>query len=169
MQLDDVARIVRSELARRGTNPYRAAVDAGLPQDSIRYLNQGRDIRVSRFLRICEALGITLTLGAGRDRPRSVNEPPHSQIAPMPGGMERVTDRRLAELLARIADHWDTLDPGGRRRFAGAIEGNLDLAGAEGGAEVRRVVAYLGWRVIEGAAIDAEPISPDPNQTAGSQ
>ena len=116
---------------------------------------------------LADALGLELYIGRPRDprtplgsrSGRAPNEirdiknppsPPH--LAPPAGPFERVRDRRLAELLARLADHWETLEPGERARFGGVVAGLLDYAGARGGAEICRVVEWLGWRVIEGGA-----------------
>ena len=59
-----------------------------------------------------------------------MNEPPHSQIGALRGELERVPDRRLAELLARLVDHWEALGPVERRNLESALSGLLDLAAA---------------------------------------
>ena len=87
---------------------------------------------------ICRALGISLTLGAGSHQLQSVNAPPHSQIATLASsgperGFEAVRDRRLAELLAILADGWEDLDRTGREDLATALMGIFRLSGVAGG------------------------------------
>ena len=101
---------------------------ADLPDRSIRNVIRGHRPSLARADEICRALGIILTLGV-----RPAARPSLRSATPPPPRMEAVSDRQLAELVARLADWWESADPAERARLAGAIEGNLDLAGARGG------------------------------------
>lgn len=71
---------------------------------------------------------------------------------------ELVRDVRLAELLSRLVDRWETIPVRERAGLGIAIASILDLAGARGGASLDRVVEYLGWRIVEeGMAPDSDP------------
>ena len=59
----DIPAIVRLELQRRGTNPFRAAVEAGLPANAIRYVLEGRESKVGRMAEVCDALGLEFYIG----------------------------------------------------------------------------------------------------------
>ena len=77
----------------------------------------------------------------------SARAPPASDT-----GFEPVSDRRLAEVLAVLADEWEeAVDERAREalliRFWHAYP---DLRERE--QSLARVVAWLGWRVIEGSA-----------------
>ena len=61
--------IVRRELQRRGTNPFRAAVGARLPGNAIRYVLEGREPKVGRMAEVCDALGLEFYIGPPRGRP----------------------------------------------------------------------------------------------------
>ena len=133
---DQIRAAIGTELQNRSLGVRSLEQAIGLKRWCLRGImdsSRRQSPSLDRADEICRALGITLTLGAGRDRPRSVNEPLHSQITALPPRMEAVGDRQLAELLARLADWWESADPAERARLAGAIEGNLDLVGAEGG------------------------------------
>ena len=161
---------------RTATSVADVARAAGVPKRSVQNVLEGSVPSLDRADEICRALDITLTIGRLRTPPgsrsgrvpneiRDIREPPSPpHFAPPAGPFERVRDRRLAELLARLADHWETLEPGERARFGGVVAGLLDYAGARGGAEICRVVEWLGWRVIEGGALRADT---DPGISGG--
>ena len=70
-----------------------------------------------------------------------------------PGVFEAVKDRRLAELLARLADLWESMEsPEDRARLARSVGMMLEIAGEREGTTLRRVVGWLGWRVIDAEA-----------------
>lgn len=73
MRPHDIAEAVRAELARRGTNAHRAAIEAGLPKNSIRYVLEGRATRSGQLHDICDALGLEFYVG-----------PPRSKEPPLP-------------------------------------------------------------------------------------
>ena len=70
---EDIAAVVRRALRTRGTTAFRAAREAGLPDNAIRYLLEGRDSSISRLAQICDALGLEFYVGRPRtdlgDRP----------------------------------------------------------------------------------------------------
>lgn len=66
MQISEIAAVIRRELERRGTNAYRAAVDAGLPQNAIRSVLQGREPGSERLAEICRALELEFYVGPPR-------------------------------------------------------------------------------------------------------
>ena len=87
MQILEIAAVIRRELERRGTNAYRAAVDAGLPQNAIRSVLRGREPGSERLAEICRALGLEFYVGPprahqdetireGRGAPESEDENP---------------------------------------------------------------------------------------------
>ena len=65
-------------------------------------------------------------------------------------GLERIDDPALRDLLAAVAAHWGALDDYGRGHFLA----DLWAAGGSGlraqGSGIEHVVAWLGWKVIEG-------------------
>lgn len=69
MDVRDLPAIVRRELQRRGTNPFRAAVEARLPGNAIRYVLEGREPKVGRMAEVCDALGLEFYIGPPRGRP----------------------------------------------------------------------------------------------------
>ena len=66
MQISEIAALIRGELERRGTNAYRAAVDAGLPQNAIRSILQGREPGSERLAEICRALDLEFYVGPSK-------------------------------------------------------------------------------------------------------
>ena len=137
----------RATVARAlaGRSVAGSATAHGLPRDAIRRVLQGHDPRLSRADEICRALGITFTLGSPRDRPQASKRAAVSRISDsVPAGGQRspaalradtmpVRDLRLAELLVRIADHWEALGASERERLAAGLAAILDLSGASGG------------------------------------
>ena len=66
---EDIAAAIRRALRTRNTTAFRAARDAGLPDNAIRHLLEGRDSRISRLAEICDALGLELYVGRPRVQP----------------------------------------------------------------------------------------------------
>ena len=58
--------MVRRTLLMRRTTAFRAAREAGLPDNAIRYLLEGRDSSISRLAQICDALGLEFYVGRPR-------------------------------------------------------------------------------------------------------
>ncbi len=72
MDASEIAIAVRQELNRRGLSPYRAARLAGLPDNTFRYVLEGRDSRLSKLLDVCDALELECYIGPSRPEPDSV-------------------------------------------------------------------------------------------------
>ena len=125
-----------------------AATESGLPRDAIRNLLLGHDPRMSRADEICRAVAITFTLGLPRDDPTSA-ESTHEPGGELQTGTVPVVDHQLAELLTRLAEHWETIDTDDRTRLAATFAAVLDLARAKGTASLQRAVEHLGWRGID--------------------
>lgn len=68
MDVRDIPAIVRRQLQRRGTNPFRVAVEARLPGNAIRYVLEGREPKVGRMAEVCKALGLEFYIGLPRGR-----------------------------------------------------------------------------------------------------
>lgn len=148
-----------------------ASVDAlaertGISRRSLyRYRSGDLDPPLGRAADIAAALGLELYIGPPRD-----SEPP-APVAPAPApaapdiGSARagesapaplpipVRDRALAELLTAVVRRWESLPPAER----GYLVADLWAAGgsglrAQGSVSPRHIVAWLGWRVIEGSA-----------------
>ena len=125
--------------------------------DTIRNIRSGR--AASPTMRTIEGLAKALGLEFRLGPRRPAAAPAAAQRRPLIGGrppgpadgMERVQDPALAEAIAVLADAWDAADT----RARGHLLGRFDLAFAEersrAAAQPRsRVLAWLGWRVIEG-------------------
>lgn len=159
MSAAEFSRTLEAVLGQAGVGPIAAATRAGLPKDAIRSVLRGHPPSIHRADDICHALGITLTLGPAPPVPLMVREDAEPCIMArppnMPGALwrkrrqaaeqlfEPVRDRRLAELLARLADGWEAVLPAERERLAAGVAAVLDLVGAVGG---RRLAALSsGW------------------------
>ena len=67
--MSEIAAVIHRELERRGTNAYRAAMDAGLPQNAIRSVLRGREPGSERLAEICRALELEFYVGPPRTDP----------------------------------------------------------------------------------------------------
>ena len=136
----------RATIARAlgGRSVAGSATAHGLPRDAIRRVLRGHDPRLSRADAICRALGISFTIGTPQDGSRRSGHATGSWLSdsvPAGGGSASsraragsvpVRDPRLAELLGRLAEHWEELDPPERERLAAGIAAILELSGASG-------------------------------------
>ena len=130
---------ILAEVTLRGSNPYRTAVDLGLPEDAIRYIKQGRDIRASRLVQICDALGLEFYIGPPRQTQDHGKQPPVFQAwAPDPP-----PNPRLVGLLARVADGWESLKADECVRLQRAVDADLELAGATRGGRFGPILHRL--------------------------
>ncbi len=66
MEHAEIARVVRKRLKQQGRAPYRAALDAGLPDNAIRYVLEGRAAKSDRLIEIARALGLEFYFGPPR-------------------------------------------------------------------------------------------------------
>ena len=89
------------ELERRGTNAYRAAVDAGLPQNAIRSVLRGREPGSDRLAEICRALELEFYVGPPRGRHEEASETPESSAGD-PQWVDRL-HAGLQEMKAQLA------------------------------------------------------------------
>ena len=66
MDPQKIQTLVRERLESMGSNPYRAATDAGLPAHAIRFVLDGHEPKVGRAAEICRALGLEFYIGPPR-------------------------------------------------------------------------------------------------------
>ena len=115
MKSDVVVSAVQAALDRRGLSPYRAAKEAGLPDNSIRYAAEGRNIRLSRLIEVCDALGLRLQIG--ETALPSEKHPPASQISEEDDRVRRIQEALVAMSLAldemMPTETWGTADSDG--------------------------------------------------------
>lgn len=170
-------RIVGDALSGSGMGQRRLEAAMSLPRWALRGLmdpTRQQSPSIDRAAEICSALGYELVIrprGEGpRDgvdsysalrntsRPRPADPPlrPPAPPSPRPGGapgaaLEPVSDRRLAEVLAAVADEYEALDAVGQASMLTRIW-SLHPELRERERAARRVVAWLGWRVLESPA-----------------
>ena len=134
----------RATIARAlgGRSVAGSATAYGLPRDAIRRVLRGHDPRLSRADAICRALGINFTIGKPQDGSRRSGQATGSWLSDsVPAGSGStsyraraesvpVRDPRLAELLGRLAAHWNELDAPERDRLAAGIAAILELSDA---------------------------------------
>ena len=140
-----------------GRTPSRAALAHGLPKEAIRSILNGHEPKLARADDVCRALGFTFLLGGPLEEESADGDGRPSE-AQSRIDQELVRDMRLAELVSRLADRWESIPVRERAGLGMAIASILDLAGARGGASLERVVEYLGWRMLEeGVEPDSDP------------
>ena len=66
MDREEIRATVVDALRQSGLSPYRAAVDAGLPDDAIRHLLAGHEPGATRLAQICAAVGLEFYVGPPR-------------------------------------------------------------------------------------------------------
>lgn len=159
---DQLRRIIRRCVDSEGLGPLARRTGLGIGQ--IRSIYTGRAPLLTTVTQACDALGYELVI-----RPRSavsdtspapfpsVSRPPESDASKksppsepaLAPGAEPVPDRAIAEILAALADEYESLNGHGREslrmRFWAT---HPDLRERE--RRLGRVVAWLGWRVVEG-------------------
>ena len=125
-----------------GRSVAGSATAHGLPRDAIRRVLRGHDPRLSRADAICRALGISFTIGKPQERSTRSGHATATWLSdsvPAGGGGASsrvraesvpVHDPRLAELLDRLAEHWNELDAPERDRLAAGIAAILELSDA---------------------------------------
>ena len=121
---------------------------SGIPRRTVQGVLDGHVPSLTRAAKICQALGLELYIGPPRPY-ESVKQPPLSQIEVRPGGVVPVTDRRLMELLAALADHYEALNKAGRVALVEQMT-HLFPCLWRGQGSGRVVV----WREAAGGAID---------------
>ena len=156
MEMPEITAAIRREIEARGTNPYRAAKEARLPENSIRYVLEGHEPRAGRLIEICHALGLELYVGPPRksapedevpdsDRIREQRERYGELLPSRP--LTPIRDRRLAELLTVLAEQWEVLNDAGRD----ALQTRFDtfFPDLRKKARLERLVGWLGWQVMQ--------------------
>ena len=157
-------RIVQQRVDAEGLGPLARRTGLGIGQ--IRSICAGRAPLITTVSQACDALGYELVIrprGAVSDTSpdfsssvspigeTDLKKKSAAEIPPPGSAWEPVPDRGIAEILAALADEYEALDAHGREslrlRFWGL---NPDLRERERTAA--RVVAWLGWRVVEGRA-----------------
>lgn len=154
--MPEITAAIRHEIEARGTNPYRAAKQARLPENSIRYVLEGHEPRAGRLIEICHALGLELYVGPPRksaaedggadsDRIREQRERYGELLPSRP--LTPIRDRRLAELLTVLAEQWEALNEAGRD----ALQTRFDtfFPDLRKKARLERLVGWLGWQVMQ--------------------
>ena len=96
--------MVRRALRTRDTTAFRAARDAGLPDNAIRHLLDGRDSRISRLVEICDALGLEFYVGRSRVDAGNVSLLQPSRVPPSARGAHgtNTTNRSATDIHARV-------------------------------------------------------------------
>ena len=154
--MPEITAAIRHEIEARGTNPYRAAKEARLPENSIRYVLEGHEPRAGRLIEICHALGLELYVGPPRKRAPEDDGPDADRIREqrerygelLPSRpLTPIRDRRLAELLTVLAEQWEVLNDAGRD----ALQTRFDtfFPDLRKKARLERLVGWLGWQVMQ--------------------
>ena len=129
--MDYLRDIVRRRVNAEGLTPLATRMGVGVGQ--VRSVCAGRAPLSTTIEQICDALDLEFYIGPPRPavaRPAPSWGSPRpgravavgGNVAPLPSpspALEPVSDRRLAELLARLADHWEALDADERREALG--------------------------------------------------
>ncbi len=66
MQSTEIITVIRDAIGRSGSNPYRIAKKAGLPDDALRSVLGGHDPKAGRLAEICRALDLEFYIGPPR-------------------------------------------------------------------------------------------------------
>ena len=158
MHMVAIRQRLNAALLERGTNAYRAAREAGLPQESIRQVINGHEPRASRLSEICDALGLEFYIGPPRAAETTPTTETEAKVradlgrigaavsGALPGDFTPVADRRLAETISALVDEYEELN--GRGRDSLTLRFWLWFPELRK-RTLRRVVASLGWRFLE--------------------
>ena len=130
MELPEITAAIKQEIEARGTNPYRAAREARLPDNSIRYVLDGHEPRAGRLIEICHALGLELYVGPPRKsgakgadaQSNHIREQAEYYGDSLPSRPSTpVRDRRLAEMITVLTEQWEVLNEVGPASSADEI------------------------------------------------
>ena len=66
MDYSEIRMLLVAALKEMGTNPFRAAITAGLPGTAIRHALEGHEPKAGRLAEICDALGLEFYIGPPR-------------------------------------------------------------------------------------------------------
>ena len=137
-----------------GLNALQTALDAavkehgltgaarvlGVPVGQIRSVISGRSATAATIVGLADALGLEFYVGPPRASQKPAKTAPFSPVSPVDEVRRTpVSDRRLAELLARLADDWEAGDEFRRGEIAGVVaqlrlRGGVRLAGLSSGS-----------------------------------
>lgn len=167
--MENVLSVIEAARKERGLSARAASMKAGSPH-IIRDMRRGHIPSIDRLRRLCTALGLELTIAPVRPGPRPIPDAPSTAASdPAPGAgaggstspadvpaapagvaVERVSDPRLAEVLAVLADTFDALDPAGRElllaHFWATHPALRERAQARAGPRLARLAGGVGAR-----------------------
>ena len=113
MDTDELARKIRHQLEEIDRSAASVSVGAVGKDDAIKRIYQGHKPSFDRACKLIEALGLEHYIGPPRRAAKTVVRALNSSFSgarrsdPAPTA---VRDRRLAELLAAIEEHWESRD-----------------------------------------------------------
>ncbi len=143
--IDSLREAVRRGVQHEGLRPFAART--GVPVGQVRSVAEGRAMLSTTLVRLCAALDLEFHIGP----PRMVeaDQALRREISHDPlDGLVAVRDHEIAAVITALADEYEALNEPGRRsllkRFWGLFP---DLRERE--RELARVVAWLGWRLVE--------------------
>ena len=113
---DDLVSSIRSACEHGNTSLRAIAVRAGMPVRSVQNVIDGHVPSVTRAEEICNALGIELYIGPPRATADVISDVPEAP------GLVPVSDRRLAKMLAILADEYEAMNPRGRDALAARFD-----------------------------------------------
>ena len=146
----DIVATLEQALSQRGLTASAVSRRATGQKDAIRRIVKGHRPSVARLSAIARELDLEFYIGPRRDSSRVTPLRPIDSLAKQ--GLAPVADRELAELLAAICRRWESLPPSERAYLAADIwaAGGAGLSAQR--SALRQVVAWLGWRVVDGGA-----------------
>ena len=159
--MPEITAAIRQEIEAQGTNPYRAAKEARLPENSIRYVLDGHEPRTGRLIEICHALGLELYVGPPRKGAAEAAGGPSDLIREQAGRYGHslpsrpstpIHDRRLAELITVLAEQWGALNEVGREALLTRFD--TFFPDLRKHARPERLVGWLGWKVMQRGSIE---------------
>ena len=134
MDFEEIILVIREELKRRKTTAFRAAIDAGLPENAIRYILEGREPKARRLIQVCNALGLEFYVGLPR---------PHSIVK------EEDTQKMLKEILSRIPQKKKSKISEATATYDARHVPVFEVNAAAGGGslnESEQIVSYVAFR-----------------------
>ena len=160
--MENVLSVIEAARKERGLSARAASMKAGSPH-IIRDMRRGHIPSIDRLRRLCDALGLELTIAPVRPGPRPVSDAPSTaapgadsgaaagrSTAPADVAGVPVEDRRLAEMLAVLADEFEALNARGQEslctRFWHAHPDLRERALARQGRRLARLAGDFGAR-----------------------
>ena len=109
---EDLVSSIRSTCEREKMSVRALALRANMPVRSVQSVIDGHVPSITRAEEICDALGLELYIGPPRSGAAEVSD------APGGSAFLPVSDRRLAGMLATLADEYEAMNPRGRDALA---------------------------------------------------